>query len=33
MSEKGLPTIKEALGKAATTIKGGDLETGEEILK
>ena len=33
MSEKGLPTITEALDKAATTIKGGDLETGKEILE
>ncbi len=33
MSETGLPTIKEALDKAATAIKGGDLETGKEILK
>ncbi len=33
MSETGLPTIKEALDKAATTIKGGDLEKGKEILK
>jgi len=33
MSEKGLPTVTEALDKAANTIKGGDLETGKEILK
>jgi hypothetical protein len=33
MSEKSLPTIEEALDKAATTIKGGNLETGKEILK
>ena len=33
MSEGGQPTIKQALDKAATVIKAGDLQTGKEILK